>query len=219
MEVRELTPEVILTTDIIEGTDGTGEKMSKSKGNYIALVESAEEMYGKVMSIPDRLIAPYLRTLTEIDEKELTLLTQRIDAGSINPMIAKHLLAYDVVSALHGTDSAQRAREQFTAQFSKRSLRDITDIPSVQLPQQGTSLVVDVLLSLRFVDSKSDARRTADAGGVQLVAEGETTDTIKLTSDQVLKETLASVMDTIRVGKDPATAYFLKLGRSVARIA
>jgi hypothetical protein len=78
---------------------------------------------------------------------------------------------------------------------------------------------VDVLLSLGFVDSKSDARRTADAGGVQLVAEGETAVALKLTSDQVLKETLASVMDTVRVGKNPDTSYFLKLGRSVARIA
>jgi tyrosyl-tRNA synthetase len=218
MEVRELIPEVILTTGIIEGTDGSGDKMSKSKGNYIGLNETPEQIYGKVMSIPDRLITEYFKAVTEITDAEIELLTAGMETGRINPMTAKHVLAYDIVSVVHSSESAQRAHDQFTAQFSKRSLTELTDIPTISAEQAG-KVIVDVLLELAFVDSKSDARRTAEAGGVQLVAEGNTADTVKLTSDQVLKETLASTLETFRLHKETDTVYFLKLGRSVARIA
>jgi tyrosyl-tRNA synthetase len=217
MEVRELIPEVILTTNIIEGTDGSGEKMSKSKGNYVGLNETPEQIYGKVMSIPDRLITEYFKAVTEMTTAEIELLTAGMGAGRINPMTAKHVLAFDIVSVVHSLEDAQRAHEQFIAQFSKRSLTELADIPTISR-EQTEKVVADVLLQLAFVDSKSDARRTADAGGVQLVAEGKTADILKLTSDQVLKETLANTLETFRAGKESDTAYFLKIGRSVARI-
>src|SRR5690606_29945605 len=71
MEICGLAPEVVLATALIEGTDGTGIKMSKSKGNYVALTASADEMFGRLMSIPDRLMEPYLRALTEWTDPEL----------------------------------------------------------------------------------------------------------------------------------------------------
>ena len=213
MEVRDMIPEVILTTDLIEGTDGSGEKMSKSKGNYIALREEGEEIYGKVMSIPDRLIVPYFAMVTEMTKEETDVLAERISNGSMNPMQAKHLLAFDVVSILRGPEMAERAREQFNAQFSKRSLSELADIPTVSAGQVEGA-VVDVLVGLGFVHSKSEARRLAESGGVQLVTEGDIQNIQKLTADEVLKETLHATLE-----KYPHSgSRFLKVGRSVAKI-
>lgn len=216
MEVRDMVPEVILTTDLIEGTDGTGEKMSKSKGNYIGLNETPDQMYGKVMSIPDRLIGAYFRAVTEMTDREIELLEAGMGEGHFNPMQAKHLLAYDIVTVLHGADAARKAREQFDAQFSKRVLSGLADIPLVSRTVDGTRVVVEVLLSLGFADSKSDARRLAESGGVQIVTEGENGTVYKLSPDEVLKETLGAVAETYHT--DGAGAMFLKVGRDVARI-
>jgi tyrosyl-tRNA synthetase len=191
--------------------------MSKSKGNYIGLNETPEQIYGKVMSIPDRLITEYFKAVTEMTQAEIDLLSSEMQSGRINPMTAKHILAFDIVSAVHGAEAAQHAREQFTAQFSKRSLNELADIPTIS-SEQAKAVIVELLLELTFVDSKSEARRVADSGGIQLVAEGKTSDTLKLSSDQVLKETLTSSLDAFRAGKEPDSTYFLKLGRSVARI-
>jgi tyrosyl-tRNA synthetase len=217
MEVREMVPEVILTTDLIEGTDGSGEKMSKSKGNYVGLNESPEAMYGKVMSIPDRLLIPYFTMVTECSDGELALLKERMGSGAINPMDAKHLLAFDIVSALRGPEAAERAREQFTAQFSKRTLRELADVPTIVTTDGGEKQLVDVLVDIGFAQSKSDARRLAEAGGVQLVAEGGGDDVRKLTPEE-LRESVATVLNTFSQNKPEDTTYFLKVGRQVARI-
>lgn len=212
MEVRGMTPEVILTTDLIEGTDGTGEKMSKSKGNYVALREDPGEIYGKIMSIPDRLMAPYFTMLTELTKKEFEALDVRVTEKTLNPMSVKHLLAFDIVSVVHGPEAARRAREQFTAQFSKRSLSELENVSEVSRTDGESKAVVDILVELGFASSKSDARRLADSGGVQLVTDGDRT-VRKLSADE-LKETLSTVL---RQSPGGAT-HFLKVGRHVARI-
>ena len=218
MEIRELEPEVLLTTHLIEGTDGTGDKMSKSKGNYVGLSEDAADMYGKIMSIPDRLLIPYLTTITELSDSEAHSIAKRMDEGTLNPMTIKHLLAFDVVSIVKGVETAKQTRKQFIVQFSKRAFGDMTDLPEVSLTKDGDALLLDILVRLGFAQSKSEARRLTESGGVQLVAEGTSQEIKKCTMDDVSKVSFGDMVVTFKSQHPVAEHYFLKVGRSVAKI-
>nr|WP_308401514.1 tyrosine--tRNA ligase [Streptomyces sp. AP-93] len=102
MAISDQKPEIVITTPLIEGTDGTGAKMSKSKGNYVGLTASPDDVYGRMMSIPDHLTDPYLKLLTEWTDEEIEVITRRLAEGTAHPMAVKHILAGDVVAALHG---------------------------------------------------------------------------------------------------------------------
>ncbi|WP_282205037.1 tyrosine--tRNA ligase [Kitasatospora fiedleri] len=95
-------PEVVLATGLIEGTDGTGAKMSKSKNNYVALGFPAEEMFGRLMACADRLLPGYLRALTELLDGEVELLLAQVGDGRRHPVAAKTLLAAAVTATVHG---------------------------------------------------------------------------------------------------------------------
>src|SRR5690606_19474063 len=114
MENADQPPEVIIATGLIEGTDGSGAKMSKSKGNYVGLAFDPKDVFGKLMSAADRLVPDYLRALTELLDPEIDLLS------GLHPMGVKTLLAAEVASTIHGIDAALASRAGFTAQFSRR---------------------------------------------------------------------------------------------------
>ncbi|WP_329159579.1 tyrosine--tRNA ligase [Streptomyces anulatus] len=109
MEIREQAPEVVITTPLIEGTDGNGSKMSKSKGNYVGLSSDPDEIYGRLMSVPDHLTQPYLKQLTEWTDEEISTVTARIADGTAHPMAIKRILAGEVTATLHGLKSAEEA--------------------------------------------------------------------------------------------------------------
>jgi tyrosyl-tRNA synthetase len=128
-------PEVVVATGLIEGIDGTGAKMSKSRGNYVGLAFPPADVFGGLMSAPDRLLPDYLRTLTELLDPEIDLLLD----GRSHPMGVKTLLACDVTAAVHGADAAQRARSGFAARFSRRRFSETADVPVV-LPGGGATV-------------------------------------------------------------------------------
>ena len=104
MENAGQQPEIVIATGLIEGTDGTGAKMSKSKGNYVGLAFEPKDVFGKLMSAADRLLPAYLRALTELLDPEIDLLMQLMADRKIHPMGVKTLLASDVTAAVHGIE-------------------------------------------------------------------------------------------------------------------
>ncbi len=151
----------VLTTKLIEGTDGR--KMSKTYDNCIWLEDSAKEMYGKILSIKDELIVPYLECVTEIPMAEIKEIEKSLKKGS-NPKEAKMRLAREVVGLYHGTEAAKHEEDQFTKVFSQHELPE--DIKEVKV-EKG-SLVIDVLTKQKLVTSKGEARRLIEQGGVHL---------------------------------------------------
>jgi tyrosyl-tRNA synthetase len=206
-------PELVVATSLIEGTDGTGAKMSKSKGNYVPLTAPAGEIFGKIMSVPDRLVEPYFRALSEWRNSELSVTSERLAAGSLHPMDLKKILAGEVTAAIHGVDAAMKAREEFVARFSKRAFGEVEDLPTVA--DLGQS-VIDAAKALGFAKSNGDVRRIAQQNGLRLVVESDTgQEQITLTGDEA-REPLAVVLKDKLDGQ--AGDYYLKVGRKLARL-
>jgi tyrosyl-tRNA synthetase len=163
MEQAGQRPELVLATPLIEGTDGSGAKMSKSRGNYVALTSAPAQMFGRLMSAPDRLLPSWLRALTELLDPEVDLLLAR------HPMAVKALLAADVTAAVHGRPAATDAAADFAARFSRRRLSAATGVPVVD---RSTGLTVAAaLVTFAGVVSRNQVRRVAAGGGLRLVRE------------------------------------------------
>jgi tyrosyl-tRNA synthetase len=172
MENAGQQPEVVIATSLIEGTDGTGAKMSKSKGNYVGLAFEPKDVFGKLMSAADRLMPTYLRALTELLDPEIDLLMRLMADRKIHPMGVKTLLASDVTAAVHGIDQAKAARIGFTAQFSVKRFSDTPDLPVVTLAEHADSTVAELFVKVtRLVPSLGQVRRVAAGGGLRLVTE------------------------------------------------
>jgi tyrosyl-tRNA synthetase len=108
-------------TPLLIGTDGS-QKMSKSLGNYIGITEPPEEIYGKVMSIPDSLILQYFELVTDIPDEELEEFRQELNNEATNPMILKKRLAREIVTQLYNQESASKAEEHFAKVFQEREI-------------------------------------------------------------------------------------------------
>lgn len=213
MDICGQIPELVVANPLIEGTDGTGAKMSKSKGNYVPLTAPPDDVFGKIMSVPDRLVEPYFRALSEWRDAELAVTNERLAAGSLHPMDLKKILAGEVTAAIHGVDAAMKAREEFVARFSKRTFSEVADLPTVA--DLGQS-VVDVVKALGFATSSGDVRRVAQQNGLRLVVEIEgSQEQITLTADEARASLAAVVRD--KVNGDTGELY-LKVGRKLARI-
>ena len=215
MEICGQEPELVVATPLLEGTDGTGAKMSKSRGNYVPLAAPPGEIYGKVMSVPDRLMEPYLKALSEWQSSELALLAERLADGSVHPMDVKRIVAGEVTAAVHGVDVAMEARDEFAAHFSRRDYADIHGLPVVE---DLSRPVVEIVKSLGFAASNGDARRVAEQKGLRLVVEpagGGPQEQVPLTPDDI-RQPLA---DVVKSKLDGARGdYYLKVGRRLARV-
>lgn len=211
MEICGQTPELVLATSLIEGTDGTGAKMSKSKNNYVPLTAGPGEIFGKLMSIPDRLAAPYFRALSEWQDSELALVEERIAAGTLHPMEVKKILAGEVTAAFHGVDAAMQARAEFVARFSKHTFADAGALPVVDDLDQT---VTDALRALEFAKSNGEVRRLAQQNGLRLVVEADgEQQQVTLNADDI-REPLAGIVAE-RLGEGER---YLKAGRKLARL-
>ena len=147
--------QAILTMPILAGTDGK-QKMSKSLGNHIGIVEEPQEMYGKVMSIPDELLGDYHR-----------LLLDREPDPELSPRDAKRGLARDIVAWLHSPSAASHAQAHFDRVFVQRSAPEHIE-EAVFSADDGGTVHVPALLADVFGLSRSEARRLIDQGGVAL---------------------------------------------------
>jgi tyrosyl-tRNA synthetase len=160
-------PNIPIIMGILPGTDGVV-RMSKSLGNHIPLNSDAEDMYGKVMSVPDEAMGSYLRLVTRWTPKEIEALESGVKTGELHPRDAKMKLAGEIVSIFYSPGEAKQAEEAFVRVFQRGDLPE--DMPEYKLPA-GQS-VLEVLLSARLVSSKNDGRRLIDQKGVRL--DGET---------------------------------------------
>jgi tyrosyl-tRNA synthetase len=160
-------PNIAVIMGILPGTDGEV-RMSKTLGNYIPIDTDAEDMYGKLMSIPDKAMPTYFRLVTRWTAREIEALEKDITSGTIHPMVAKKKMALEVTEIFHGAEAAHRAAEFFKAVHQDGSLPD--DIPTFNLRAGQT--VLEVLLEGKLVTSKSEGRRLLEQNGVRL--DGET---------------------------------------------
>jgi tyrosyl-tRNA synthetase len=215
MEICGQEPELVVATTLLEGTDGTGAKMSKSRGNYVPLNAPPGEVFGKLMSVPDHLMVPYLKALSEWQGPELLLVERRLVDGSLHPVDLKKILAGEVTASLHGVDAAMKAREEFAAQFSRHSYAEVEDVPTVEDLSQP---IVEVVRSLGFASSNGEVRRIAEQNGLRLVVEPpngapQLQATLK---PEDLREPLADLMEAKLDGI--AGDWYLRVGRKLARI-
>ncbi len=156
------TPQVVVAGELLVGTDGV-RKMSKSYDNYIAVTDAPLDMYGKIMSVPDTLIAPYYRLCTDIELEVIDELVKTL-AGGANPRDAKASLAREIVGMYHGGAAALAAEEAWNRQFRDGGRPD--EIEEVTVT--ATKDMVDLLVQTKMASSKGEARRLIDQGGVKL---------------------------------------------------
>lgn len=162
--------QVIITMPLLIGLDGV-EKMSKSKGNYIGVTFTPEDMFGKIMSIPDSMLASYFTLLIPGKPlEEIRQLEEGIKNGTIHPMDVKKALGRAVVAKFHDPEAGGRAQAEFEKVFSKGGLPE--DMPVFTITdadlEGGRIKVVTLLTKCEMVASNSEARRMVQQGGVYI---------------------------------------------------
>lgn len=157
-------PQVIITTPLLEGLDG-GPKMSKSLGNAIGLTESADQAYGKLMSISDELMWHYLQILGNKSKEDIAQLNASIRIGNMHPMEIKKNMAHSIVARFWSENEANHAQNQFEALFQKK---DYSKAEEVLLENKKEYWVVDLLKKLDAVQTSSEAKRLIDARSIQV---------------------------------------------------
>uniref|UniRef100_A0A7C4W9J5 Tyrosine--tRNA ligase n=3 Tax=candidate division WOR-3 bacterium TaxID=2052148 RepID=A0A7C4W9J5_UNCW3 len=166
MREFNLEPQIVMTMPLLIGTDGKL-KMSKSYNNYIGIEEEPNEMFGKIMSIPDELIIHYFQLCTNRSEQEIKDFERRLKEGE-NPRELKALLAKDIVSIYHSKEEAEKAAEEFDKVFKYKELP--SEIPVFYSKERNIRLV-DLLVCANLLPSKSEAKRKIREGGVYLNGE------------------------------------------------
>ena len=159
-------PQVVITTPLIEGTDGV-KKMSKSYDNAIGLTDEPGDMYGKTLSIPDELIVPYFELATNISSKELDRIKSRLQKGE-NPRDMKRQLARDIVTLYHSLEAAQDAESDFDRIFVEGDEPEEMD---EFIAKESPVTVLTVMHNAGLVSSKREGRRLIEQGGVKVDGE------------------------------------------------
>lgn len=158
MRMNKQDEQGVMSLDILEGLDGN-EKMSKSLDNYVGITDAPNDMYGKILSIPDTLIPRYFALatytpLSEVEEIEKSL-------ASKNPRDAKMRLAREIVAIYHGEGASQSAETHFVETFSEKKIPE--NVPEIE---GDFTTIIDAMMQAECADSKSEARRLVEAGAV-----------------------------------------------------
>ena len=159
-------PQSIITLPLLEGTDGI-EKMSKSYDNYIALDDSAQDMYGKLMSINDSMITKYYKLAVFAEKEKVSFIEEQLKDSSINPRDIKRDLAKDLVERYYDKDTALEAEQAFDQIFVKKSIPD--DIPTFKV--SSNSNILDILLSEKLIASKAEGKRLIAQNAIKIDGE------------------------------------------------
>jgi tyrosyl-tRNA synthetase len=167
MVAHDVKPNIGIIMGILPGTDGEV-RMSKTLGNYIPINTDAKDMYGKVMSIPDKVMALYTKLCTRWTIDEIQAFEESLTKEKIHPRDAKMKLALEIVSVFYPEKEAINAQEAFVSQFQEGNLPD--EIPEYKLREDQT--VLDVLEDGGLVNSRGEGRRMIQQNGVRL--DGET---------------------------------------------
>lgn len=171
MEMNNKVPQSVLSFKLLEGTDGK-EKMSKSLDNYITITDEPNDMYGKVMSIPDSSIRNYFELCTFTPMDEVENIRKGLEDKTLNPKEVKMNLARQIVAIYHGEQKAQKAEENFTAVFQNKEIpEEMTEIAT-----SNAQSLMDILVQTKNLSSKSEFRRLVKEGAVTNLESGEKID-------------------------------------------
>lgn len=157
-----IEPQVCLMMPLLVGTDGSA-KMSKSYDNYIGIDESANDMYGKSLSIPDDLIYTYFELVTDIPTEELPAIKEKAEK---DPRNAKHDLAFAITKLYHGKKGAKGAREHFEQTIINKQVPD--DAPEFELKSGEAARLLEIIAELNFSQSNGETKRLIKQGGVSI---------------------------------------------------
>ncbi len=159
-------PLVGIITGILPGTDGT-QRMSKSTGNIVPINSGADDMFGKLMSVPDSAMGTYMRLVTRFSPGEIAQIEKDVSSGALHPRDAKMKMAKEIVSIFYTDAEAQAGQDNFIKMFQQKEVPD--EMPEYEL--QTGQTVVDVILAASMAESKSKARQLIDQKGVRLDGE------------------------------------------------
>jgi tyrosyl-tRNA synthetase len=165
MEARGMEAQTILTFPILVGTDGEL-RMSKSTGNIIGINEAPGVIYTKVLNLPDHTFRNYAELVTRWSQPQIDQMLEALNAGSLTPQEAKHQLAWEIVTIFHGDEAADQAAEDARRMHEGAAP---SDAPIFVLGQELNLL--DLMAEAKLVQSKSEARRLVQQGGVRLNGE------------------------------------------------
>lgn len=182
MDKQGMEKQVVLVMPILVGLDGS-EKMSKSKGNYVGITDPPNDMFGKVMSIPDALMANYFNLLTDLPTDRIASL---VDAGVTHPRDAKDILGRVIVEAFHNRDLANDASAEFRRRFSENQLPTDIEVKAVSASPIG---ILKLICEVGFAPSNSEARRLVTQGAVMFNSDKITDPQAQITiaGDAILK--------------------------------
>lgn len=157
--------QVVITLPLLEGLDGV-EKMSKSKNNYIGIDEHPNDIFGKTMSIRDELIGKYFELASNLSIEEVADVKRQLNDGTLHPRDAKVRLAFSFVEMLYDTKAAEESKEYFKTVFQKNQMPD--EIPEVVWEKDLQRGILDLVVELKMLPSKSETRRMIKNGGIRL---------------------------------------------------
>jgi len=191
-------PQQVFLVPLLVGTDGR-QKMSKSLNNHIGIAEPPQEIYGKVMSIPDALIVDYFELVTDVSEEGIAEFKEQLQTRLVNPMKLKKRLAYEIVSQFHSTKVAQEAEKYFQDRFQTRELHSIETGVSIGIKVRAKAIhrrdMPRWLVDNKFANSISEAKRLLAQGAVQIIRADGTRQVIRNENVQI------KLGDRIKVGK------------------
>lgn len=186
---RGQEPQVVITMPLLEGLDGVN-KMSKSLGNYIGITETANDIYGKVLSASDELMFRYFDLLSDLTSEEIAELKKQMESGALHPKKIKQQLARELTARFHGQDAAVKAEENFEQVFKAGGLPD--DIAELKLSYDEPVWLPKLMVDCEMVKSTSDGRRMIKQNAVSI--DGE-----KITDDKANIEPNGTIL--LKVGK------------------
>ncbi len=162
---RGMEPQIVLTMPLLEGLDGVN-KMSKSLGNYIGINESADNIYGKVLSISDTLMFRYYALLSDLSNSEIADLQKKVEAGILHPKEVKQRLARELTARFHSAQAARAAEENFEKVFQKGGVPD--DLAEFKCSAREPIALPQLLVDAGLVSSTSDGRRMIQQSAVTI---------------------------------------------------
>lgn len=165
MDRMGLESQVCLCMPLLEGTDGV-RKMSKSYGNYIGLTDAAEDMFGKVMSIPDEMIVKYYRLASNYPVSKIDEIEAGLADDTLHPNKVKRELARNIVECYHSAQAAVEAEEAFDKLFKSHEIPE--DVESLEFDLSDEVYVPALMVEAGMASSAGEGRRLIDGGGVKI---------------------------------------------------
>ncbi len=169
--------------------------MGKSLNNYIAMTAPANDMYGKLMSLPDHAMRTYFEALTDVSDAELEEYDRKMAEGTLNPRDVKRRMAREIVTEFHNAIDAQEAEEAFIRQFSERKLP--IDIPDYHL--DDATDIVSFIVNANLASSRNETRNLIKQGGVSIFPLGESGDEQRITDFEYMVPAKEGAI--VKVGK------------------